>query len=129
MEYPLEIISGLNAKQTKGVISKSYAVISSRYHGVASALNQGVPCLATSWSHKYEELFKDFGLNDKIININDSENNIDLKIEFLLNSKFNRKVAKHLIDTKPVISDQVNKMWDNVFNIIGEDYLMSKIKA
>ncbi len=34
------VVTGLNAKEVKGVIGVSYMVLSSRYHGVASSLNE-----------------------------------------------------------------------------------------
>lgn len=57
LDSKIEIVTGLNALEIKGVISQCYFLISSRYHGIVNALNTGVPCVATSWSHKYKELF------------------------------------------------------------------------
>jgi colanic acid/amylovoran biosynthesis protein len=112
---PLPVITGLNAKEIKGVIGASLMVISSRYHGVASSLNQGVPCLATSWSHKYEMLLLDFGLTDQIIDITENTELAWSKIEALLNPSGNLKMRKHLNAKKEVLSKSIKAMWDIIW--------------
>ena len=60
-KHKLDVICDLNAIEVKIRIGGASAVISSRYHACMSALSQAVPCLGTSWSHKYKHLFRDFG--------------------------------------------------------------------
>ena len=51
----------------KGLLGATHAVVSGRYHALASALAQGVPVLATGWSHKYRALLDEYGVADALL--------------------------------------------------------------
>ncbi len=53
----------------ESVIASSRFVISGRYHGLVVALRNTVPCIATGWSHKYDELMGLYGLEKNLIDI------------------------------------------------------------
>lgn len=112
----IEVVTGLDAIQTKGLISSAGLVISSRFHGVASSLNTGVPCLATSWSHKYSELFHDFGITDGVLSPEDIEACIQ-KIDSLLEPENNQKVRKQLAERLPDINKSIHHMWEQIWKI------------
>lgn len=112
----IEVVTGLNALEVKGLISSSYLVITSRFHGLASALNSCVPALATSWSHKYEELFRDYDLRDCIIPLNDISSARQRVISFLSEEE-NHKMRMHLASQTSKIQAQTRTMWDVVWNL------------
>lgn len=112
----IDVVTGLNALEVKGLIASSYLVITSRFHGLASALNSCVPCLATSWSHKYEELYKDYGLTDCVLPIDNVESTIHV-INNYLDGLRNESVRAHLIVKKDEIHRKTKEMWDLVWSI------------
>ncbi len=121
LDTPLTIVTNLNAKEVKGIIGKSRLVISSRYHGVASALNQGVPCLATSWSHKYALLYKDFGLTNMIIDLNFPVDKVNAKLNEVID-EVNCNAYKNVVGTnKKRLLSSTQEMWDKIW-----EYSVSK---
>ena len=46
--------------EAKVLVAGATLAIASRYHACICALSSGVPCLGTSWSHKYEALYEDY---------------------------------------------------------------------
>ena len=112
----LEVVTGLNALQVKGLISTAYLVITSRFHGVASALNSCVPCLATSWSHKYEALFNDYGQHDCILPLDDDVKCMTM-IEELLQTDMNSEIRSQLSERVPLIKEETRRMWEYVWSI------------
>lgn len=115
MKGDIEVVTGLNALSVKGLISSAYMVITSRFHGLASALNSGVPSLATSWSHKYEELLKDYGLDSNyLLPLNDTNAALQ-KVRKLLEPQENHRVRTVIENKVPEIKTQTSEMWKTVW--------------
>lgn len=112
----IEVVTGLNALEIKGIISTAYLVITSRFHGVASALNTCVPCLATSWSHKYAELFRDYELTDCILPLDNSSTSIAMVNKFLDETE-NKKIRDHLSKQLPRIQSETRDMWNLIWSM------------
>jgi polysaccharide pyruvyl transferase WcaK-like protein len=112
-EDDIPIVSGLNAKEVKGVIGASFMTVSSRFHGIASALSQGVPCLATSWNHKYQMLFEDYNQFDNIINVEDLWDVTQLKIHETF--KNHTEISTILNSKKKELSVEIQSMWEKIW--------------
>lgn len=117
LDKPIRIYSGNNAIETKSIISTSFMVISSRYHGVANALNTGVPCLATSWSHKYKRLFDDYHQEECIIDLGNIEETKE-RIAKFINKEENNLIRTQLIEASGQVKKRNKEMWDSIWSFI-----------
>ena len=111
----IEVVTGLNALEVKGLIASAYLVVSSRFHGVASSLNTCVPCLATSWSHKYQELFKDYGIEGNVLPLNDLKAAL-IKVEELIDKNNNTAERNKLSIIVPKVKEETKAMWKMIWD-------------
>jgi colanic acid/amylovoran biosynthesis protein len=114
LEEKLTIVTNLTALEIKGLISRCYFVFSSRFHGLASALSTGVPCLATGWSHKYQFLFKDYGISDCVFDPN-NKSSFYQKLEQFLNFDYNTTLRNDLIINANNIKEKNREMWRQIW--------------
>lgn len=116
--HDVSIVSGLNSVETKGVIASSYMVISSRFHGVANALSSSVPCLATSWSHKYQKLLEEYNQNDNILDLANLEKTLAM-INTMLESHRNNEIRMLLTKRNEIVKKKNQEMWNAIFGTTG----------
>ncbi|MBD2205070.1 polysaccharide pyruvyl transferase family protein [Calothrix sp. FACHB-1219] len=115
----LEIISESNPLYIKGILGNCYAVVSSRFHGLINALSQGIPCVATGWSHKYQMLLEDYNCPECLIDSVSSKDEIKQKINMITDEPHRSLLLKKLevasIEQKKLVSN----MWDEIYNILS----------
>lgn len=112
----IALIDGLSSTEIKALIGSCNAVVSSRFHGCVSALCQGVPCLATSWSHKYEMLYGEYGLSENVIDFQLEADELKNKLNQFLNDLTNQASAS--LEHAEKVKLQNKKMWQQVVAII-----------
>jgi colanic acid/amylovoran biosynthesis protein len=101
----------------KQYLGESHLVIASRFHALMGALSQGVPSIGTSWSHKYEMLFDEYGCPEMLLDVTaDTE---------ATRACVNRATAQHrteLVDRlhkhAREMRRQTESMWKYVDNLI-----------
>ena len=109
------IIDEPDPVRLKGVIGRSGLVVSSRYHGCVNALSQGVPCLATSWSHKYPALFSDYGVPGFVLVECDPATALE-RLDHLVADR--TAWSERITGRQVELEAQVEFMWQRVFALL-----------
>ena len=110
----ISIVKYEDALAIKGIISTCKFIICSRFHGVVSALSQGVPCITTSWSHKYEMLLDEYDMKEALIkNLTDFDSVSALIAEYSDQSA-REEVSKKLMAKSHKYKLQTEEMWEMV---------------
>lgn len=92
---PCQVVQIEDPLAVKAFIGNATLAISSRFHGAVNALSQGVPCIATSWSHKYHAMMSDFGMGDYCV--------AELSEQSLLSA------LQHLLDSKALLETEIKQ--------------------
>lgn len=114
----IKIVTESDPLIIKSIIGVSSALISSRYHGLVSGLSQGIPSLGTSWSHKYQLLFEDYGFNEGILDLNLNKKNLFKKVDMLLDENNKQTIVKSLKLKNKILKKESNKMWEEIFHVL-----------
>lgn len=115
----IPIIAEDSAINIKGIIGASTALVCSRFHGLVSALSQGVPCLGTGWSHKYKALFEDYSYPEGLISVDASGSEIIERIDQLIDSAERDRISAMLLHESARLKLLTERMWNHIYNAIG----------
>jgi polysaccharide pyruvyl transferase WcaK-like protein len=116
-DIEIPIVAEMDPLRMKGLIGRSGLVISSRFHGLVSALSQGVPALSAGWSHKYEMLFRDYGFPEGIIDVLAEPAEIEAKVGHLIEQA--AAIRTHLSAAALAEKERSRAMWEKVFQCVG----------
>lgn len=115
----IPIIKESHPLKIKGILGACQGSIGSRFHGLVSALSQGVPALATGWSHKYKMLFKDYGFEDGLLDVTASDGEIREKITMIIDSQSRQKIQSTITSKSEELKKKSEEMWTGVFKVLG----------
>ena len=117
----IETLNIENPVEIKRVLGECRLVIASRFHAIVSALTQNVPVIATSWSHKYEELLGEYGCAHTIL---DAYRADEEQVRNLLGS-ITGEAYDSLVGTIDARNTEVKAavatMWETVLGCIRRD--------
>lgn len=104
-----------SAEEVKSIIANTDMLIGSRYHTLIFSLSLGIPSLALSWSHKYVELFKYFGIEKFVLDYNDVN---EEELFMILDSFVKEKISmqQKIFAKLPEINKNINRVFDIIFN-------------
>lgn len=113
---PMKVVAETHPLLIKGIIGASYAVVTSRFHGLVSALSQGVPCIATSWSHKYEELLSEYEYPQGLIG---KDVDVAARVASMLDADVQRTEREHLKAKAMNYKEESKQLWIEIKSLIS----------
>lgn len=103
----------------KGIINQCSFTIGSRFHGLVSALSQGIPSIGTGWSHKYQMLFKDYQCSEMLISLDKSKEEYLSKLDLLIDKNTRNELSAKLLLASNCQKELSRQMWMEVKNMIN----------
>ncbi|WP_035601148.1 polysaccharide pyruvyl transferase family protein [Haloferula sp. BvORR071] len=114
----LPVIEHEDARVLKAILAKASLVIGSRFHALVSTLSQGLPAIAVGWSHKYPQLYQDFGCPDLLIDELDNEVLLEATIDKLCSPEERGGYQERLTQAANRIKQRNDAMWGEVEKLI-----------
>lgn len=119
-EKEIPIIQETNPIYIKGILGSCTGTIGSRYHGLVSALSQGIPSLAIGWSHKYKMLLKDYDFDEGLFDVRYNDKQLGEKLDMIIDEQRNNQLSEKLLKKSKELKKMVELMWLDVFSIIDK---------
>ena len=114
------IIEHKNPQVLKHVLGSAHLVISSRFHAIVSTLSQGTPCIGTGWSHKYEELYRDFDCSELLLHDLSQPEQLSSIIESMKEDSVRLAITRKLSKATDRLKEANSIMWQDVVEIIKQ---------
>ena len=107
------------AIEAKAILGAVRAVVSSRYHALVGSLSQAVPTLGTSWSHKYDALFEEYGCPDMLVSPAAGEGALRDRLALALDPARAAGLRARLAEAAARQAGRVEAMWEEARAILA----------
>jgi colanic acid/amylovoran biosynthesis protein len=124
LSRPVEVIDEPSPLVTKAVIGAAHATVSSRYHGLVSALSAAVPSAACGWAHKYGELMSDYGCPQLNIDLSADAGSWSHKLDQLVQAAQADAARAELRAAAQQQQERSQEMWANVFSLLRRKHIV-----
>jgi len=116
----IPIVKEDNPLKVKGIIGACQGIVTSRFHGLVSALSQGIPCLCIGWSHKYKALMEDYNFPEGIIGKEHlSSEPLSEKISLITDADSAANCRERLKKASEKQKALAKGMWEDVFTVLN----------
>lgn len=103
----------------KGILGGAAVVVSSRYHALISAMSQGVPVIATGWSHKYVTLLDAFGCPEQLLDVRATAEDVTAALRVASDGPIRSAMMDTLRRRTAEQRDEVGVMWLEIRERLG----------
>ena len=118
----IEVIDEPSPLVTKAVIGAAHATVSSRFHGLVSALSAAVPSAACGWAHKYGELMSDYGCPELNIDLSADAGSWSHQLEQLVRAAQDDSARAALRSAARQQQERSEEMWASIFSLLRRKY-------
>lgn len=115
------IVREPDALKIKGIIGQSLITVSSRYHGLISSLAQGVPVLATGWSHKYQMLLEDYNCPESLVSPLIATSDLAPLLDSMIEEPYRTQLITRLNNANEQLQWSTSAMWADVKTMLLSD--------
>jgi len=118
LDKEIEIVRESDPLKIKGILGTCEGTLGSRFHGLVSALSQGVPSLGTGWSHKYQMLFDSYHFSEGTLTPLLTSEDVFKKIDMIVDEASKNDICERITHSAIAQKQMAKKMWDEVFKEI-----------
>ncbi len=114
---PVDCLAENNPLVVKKYIGMSSFAISSRYHGIMNAFSQNVPVVGTSWNHKYDEVYKEYGVPELLMNDFSDFEALKRVIGKLTDETEHARYVEKIHNRNIGVEKEIHAMWELIYKI------------